>query len=169
MLKKMKGRREGETGRLVPAPPERGNAARTRVWECQSRQWGAQWGAEGLLGRMHAKGIVGNYTGLERASNALIQQDSFIKKQGCWTGTQRAREINLSRPFFSQLPGIRPYTNLSFPLFCFCRLASLWEIVCAHGGRGEKAWGCWRLEVLLYFSNRMFLQRWMGVPSQVLN
>ncbi|CAB1448154.1 unnamed protein product [Pleuronectes platessa] len=60
----------------------RGNRARAGVWERQSQQRGAQQGAEGLVGRMQAKGIVGNYTGLERASNTLIQRDIFIKKQG---------------------------------------------------------------------------------------
>lgn len=70
----------------------RGNAAGAGVWERQGQQLGAQRGAGGLFGRMQAKGIVGNYTGLERASNALIKQDVLIKKQGCWTGTKRERE-----------------------------------------------------------------------------
>lgn len=112
----------------------RGNTAWAGLWERQSQQLGAQQGAEGLLGRMQAKGIVGNYTGLEQASNALIQRDIFIKKQGCWTTTKRER--NLSRPFF-HLPRIRPCRNLlSSPLCCICKLAPLWAIVCAHGRRG---------------------------------
>lgn len=82
--------REDRTSCLLAASG--GNAVWAGVWERQSQQQEAQQGAEGLLGRMQAKGIVGNYTGLERASNALIQQDIFIKKRGCWTGTKRASE-----------------------------------------------------------------------------
>lgn len=143
---------------------ETGNAAQTRVWECQSQQRGAQWGAQGLLGRMHAKGIVGNYTGLEWASNTLIQQDSFIKKQGCWTGTQRAREINLSRPFFPSSPGL----DLTQTFLFLCSAFAGWHLferLSVHTEREEKK----HEEVLLFFSNKRFLQRSMGVSSQALN
>lgn len=81
---------EREDGRPCLVSAGAGTVVWAGVWECQSQQQEAQQGAQGLLGRMQAKGIVGNYTGLERASNALIQRDIFIKKRGCWTGTTRA-------------------------------------------------------------------------------
>lgn len=88
------------------------------MWERQSQKLGAQRGAEGLLGRMQAKGIVGNYTGLERASNALIQRDIFIKKQGCWTGTKRESDRETSvDPFFSSSSGL-DLTETFFFLLC---------------------------------------------------
>lgn len=98
------------------------------MWERQSQQLGAQQGAEGLLGRMQAKGIVGNYTGLEQASNALIQRDIFIKKQGCWTGTKRETSAD---PFL-QLPRIRPYREILSS--ALRRL--LKETVSVHGKKG---------------------------------
>lgn len=86
----MKGSREGETVILVSFRPveEQGSGK----WELQSQQRGAQQGAKGLLGRMQAKGIVGNYTGLLWASNALIQWDIFIKKRGRRMTTKRESE-----------------------------------------------------------------------------
>lgn len=104
------------------------------MWECQSQQQEAQRGTEGLLGRMQAKGIVGNYTGLERASNALIQQDIFIKKQGCWTATKRASEREKPQPTLgSSGLGCAP----SFLLFVslFCTLALLFGAACAQRER----------------------------------
>lgn len=75
-----------------------GNAVWAGVWECQSQQQEPPQGAEGLLGRMQAKGIVGNYTGLERASNALIQQDIFIKKRLLDSHKESEWERNPCRP-----------------------------------------------------------------------
>lgn len=56
------------------------------MWEYQSQQQEAQQGGKGLLGRMQAKGIVGNYTGLEQASNALIPAGHFHQETGLLDG-----------------------------------------------------------------------------------
>lgn len=63
----------------------------------------APQGPEASLAGRRQKGIVGNYTGLERASNALIQRDIFIKKEDCWT--KRARS-----------PAERPSSSSARPL-----------------------------------------------------
>lgn len=110
-----------------------GNAVWAGLWECQSQQQEAQQGAEGLLGRMQAKGIVGNYTGLERASNALIQQDIFIKKQGCWTGTKRASERET--PADPRLLRIRLCAEISALCVAFCKVALLFWAVCMQRER----------------------------------
>lgn len=116
------------------------------MWERQSQQPGAQRGAEGLLGRMQAKGIVGNYTGLQRASNALIQRDIFIKKQRCRTAAKREREREEPQPvfFLSSSPGL----DLAETFFLrFCVAFASWYLFEQHypctrkddgerGGRG---------------------------------
>lgn len=110
------------------------------MWERQSQELGAQRGAEGLLGRMQAKGIVGNYTGLERASNALIQRDIFIKKQGCWTGTKRESEGEKPQPtLFSRSPGL-DLAETFFLLLCVAFQAgtSLNNCLCTRKVRGRQ-------------------------------
>lgn len=169
MKREMKGRREGETECLACfLSTSRGNTAWAGVWERQSQQLGAQQGAEGLLGRMEAKGIVGNYTGLERASNALIQQDIFIKKQGCRTGTKREREKPQPTPFFFlQLPRIRPRRNLLSSPFVLLLQAGTSLSNCPSTqkrqskGEGEQ-WGCWRVEILLF---KLWLGLWASTTT----
>lgn len=119
---------EREDGTSCPLSSGGGKAVWAGVWEYQSQQQEAQQGAEGLLGRMQAKGIVGNYTGLERASNALIQQDIFIKKQGCRTGTKRASERE--SPAAPGLLRISLCTELSALCVAFAKAALLFVAVC---------------------------------------
>lgn len=74
---------------------------------------------------MQAKGIVGNYTGLERASNALIQRDIFIKKQGYWRGTKRESERETSAdPFFFSSPGL----DLAETFLLLCVAFASWHL-----------------------------------------
>lgn len=113
----MKGRRRRRDRASCFLSASRGNTVSEVVWERQSQQLGAQRDTEGLLGRMQAKGIVGNYTGLERASNAFIQRDIFIKKRDCQTGTKRERERNLNWPFFPSSPGL-DFTETFFLFLC---------------------------------------------------
>lgn len=99
----------------------------TEVWERQSRQQWARQDADRLLGRMQAKGIVGNYTGLKLGSNALIQQDIFIKKQDWWMGTTREKETS-AHPFL-----LLPRMNTTEAI-----LSTLWsffEMFVLHMGR----------------------------------
>lgn len=125
--KKMKERRDGETEHLVSSPPVEEILIWTEVWERQSRQLGARQDADRLLGRMQAKGIVGNYTGLKLGSNALIQQDIFIKEQGWWMGTTREKETS-ANPFL-----LLPRMNTTEAI-----LSTLWsffETFVLHMGR----------------------------------
>lgn len=106
------------------------------MWEHHSQQQEAQQGGKGLLGRMQAKGIVGNYTGLEQASNALIQQDIFIKKRGCWMGTKRASERET--PADPRLLWIRLCAEISALCVAFAKWRFFSELPACREGERER-------------------------------